>query len=298
MFELLSPYHQFQLSSLLITLLMVLSVSMLFEAGIFSLAVGGVVAIGGYGAGLLSTRSEMPLMVGLVAPPVLAALVSLLLGMAILRLRGIYLALGTFAFAQLVVIVIANWSFAGAVDGIVGIGPGLSVWSLLGVVVVICTLMELVRRSRFGRATRAIRLDERTAAGVGVDARRYRLVLFTIAGALAAFAGACDAHLVGVVSSDQYGFSLLVTVFAFALIGGTGHWLGPVAATICFTLFRQSFGYSGSGWEQVGYGAALVVIMLVAPNGLSDPSLWRRLRSAAGGPGRRRVAASSVGGTR
>lgn len=275
MFNWVPAYQAFEISSTLITLLIVLSVSTLFECGIFSLAVGGFVAIGGYSAGVLTTKTSATPALGMMLGTVLSAGVALVLGLVVFRLKGIYLALGTFAFAQLVLLLASNWELTGSVNGIYGIPPGLGLGGLVLAVVALCIVLQLLRASYRGRAIRAIRLSERTAEALGVHVARYRLVLFALCGGLAGFAGACNAQLVGVISADQYGFSLLVTVFAFALVGGTGHWLGPVLATVFFTVLQQVLGYSGSQWEQFAYGVAVILVVALAPNGISESTPWR-----------------------
>jgi branched-chain amino acid transport system permease protein len=81
-----------------------------------------------------------------------------------------------------------------------------------------------------------------------------------------------------VISPDQYGFATLVIVFTYVLVGGNGHWAGPVLLTWGLTILRDLLQVAGSHLEDIVYGVLLVVVLLVAPNGLSDRSLYRGLR--------------------
>ncbi len=123
-----------------------------------------------------------------------------------------------------------------------------------------------------------MRLDERTAEGLGINVFRVRFVSFTVAAALAGLAGALEAHRTSVISPDQYGFATLVIVFTYVLVGGNGHWAGPVLVTWGLTIMRDMLEFAGSNWEDIIYGVLLVLVLLVAPNGLSDRSLYRGIR--------------------
>ena len=101
---------------------------------------------------------------------------------------------------------------------------------------------------------------------------------FTTAAALAGLAGALEAHRTSVISPDQYGFATLVIVFTYVLVGGNGHWAGPVLVTWGLTIMRDMLEFAGSNWEDIIYGVLLVLVLLVAPNGLSDRSLYRGIR--------------------
>jgi branched-chain amino acid transport system permease protein len=277
-FDWLPAYQRFLIDTTMITGILVLSVALLFQCGLFSLASAGFTAVGAYTSALLVKNEHWPLWLGIVLAPLVAGTLSFLFGIPVLRLRGIYLALGSLALAQAIVIGIANFDFTNGVLGISGIPVKVTTLEILATLAVLCVVLQLIHRSHFGRALRAVRLDERTAQGLGIHVFAYRLTVFTISGALAGLAGALEAHRTGVISPDQYSFSLLIVIFTYALIGGTGHWAGPLAATFAITVIRQNLHFAGSIWEDLIYGALLVIVMLVAPSGLTDRGLYRRLR--------------------
>ncbi|MFG1948611.1 branched-chain amino acid ABC transporter permease [Nonomuraea sp. NPDC048826] len=278
MFEWLEPLQLFRLDTALILTLLVVSVHVTFRVGIMSLAPMGFAAVGGYTAALISTKSELPFAVGLLAATVLAGAIGALFAPPVLRLRGIYMALGSLALAQAIVVLIRISDFTNGPNGIAGIPVEVRTEYLVIALVVAFLVLELGHRSYFGRAAKAVRLDERTAEGLGVNVFRVRFVAFTAAAAIAGCAGALEAHRTMVISPDQYGFATLVIVFTYVLVGGNGHWAGPVLVTWGLTILRDFLAVAGSHWEDIVYGVLLVVVLLVAPNGLSDRSLYRGLR--------------------
>lgn len=277
MFDWLSTYHQFLVDVTLIDILLVLSVVILFQCGLFSMATAGFAAIGAYTSALLVTEAGWPTALGIPTAAVAGAALATLFGLPVLRLRGIYLALGSLALAQVIVLGIANVDFTNGVFGISNIPQDISTGWLLGIVVAVAIVLEIVHRSHIGRAMQAIRLDERTASGLGVNVFAYRTGVFAASGALAGLAGALEAHRTTVISPDQYNFALLVMVFTYALVGGVGHWSGAVVATIAFRLIEENLEFVGSDWEPFIYGAILVVAMVVAPGGISSRATWRPL---------------------
>lgn len=280
MFDWLSAYHRFLFDTALIDILLVLSVVILFQAGLFAMATAGFAAIGAYASALLVTEQGWPVPVGIASGAVVGAALALVFGLPVLRLRGIYLALGSLALAMVIVLGIANVGFTNGVFGISGIPRGVSTEALVLLVLVTFVLLELVHRSHFGRAMKAIRLDERTATGLGINVFAYRTTVFAISGGMAGTAGALEAHLTTVISPGQYSFALLVVVFTYALVGGVGHWSGAVLATIAFLVIEYNLEFAGSDWEHFIYGAILVATMILAPGGLSSRSTWTPLRRA------------------
>jgi branched-chain amino acid transport system permease protein len=277
-FDWLDPLQHFQLDTALILTLLVASVHVTFRVGIMSLAPMGFAAVGGYTAALLATEAELPFVAGVAVATLLAGGIGALFAPPVLRLRGIYMALGSLALAQAIVVLIRISDVTNGPNGIAGIPLEVKTEYLVLALIVTFAVLELGHRSYFGRAAKAVRLDERTAEGLGINVFRVRFVSFTVAAALAGLAGALEAHRTSVISPDQYGFATLVIVFTYVLVGGNGHWAGPVLVTWGLTIMRDMLEFAGSNWEDIIYGVLLVLVLLVAPNGLSDRSLYRGIR--------------------
>lgn len=276
MFSWLSPSQQFTLDTTLILTLLVISVHLTFRSGLFSLAPMGFAAIGGYSAAILTVDHGMSTPVGLVVGPVLAAIAAALFALPVLRLKGIYMALGTLALAQAIVVTIRTVDFTNGPNGIAGIPLVVETWHLVVIVGIAMVILQLSQRSYFGRAAKAVRLDERTAEGLGISITRVRFGGFVASAALAAFAGGLEAHRTIVISPDQYGFHTLLVVFTYVLVGGNAHWLGPVLVTWALTIVRELLDFAGTEIETIAYGVLLILVMMLAPNGLSDRGLYRR----------------------
>src|SRR5690606_25652808 len=136
-----------------------------------------------------------------------------------------YLALGSVALAESIIILIENLAVTNRTLGFYGIPIEVDTTHLVAILAVVFLLLQLDVRSHFGRAVQAVRVDERTAAGLGINVWRVRVGAFVASAALAGLAGALEAHRTSVISPSQYGFGLLLPLFTYALIGGNQHWL-------------------------------------------------------------------------
>jgi branched-chain amino acid transport system permease protein len=276
-FDWLSPLQIFTIDTAMITTIMVLSVHVAFRAGLFNLAPLGFGAVGAYTTALLTTEQHVPTAIGIILGVVAASVLAAIFAVPVLRLRGIYLALGTVALAQAIVVGITNFGFTNGTLGISGIPNSITTLELIILLLVLFVLLELERRSHFGRAIAAVRLDERTASGLGINVRWVRFSSFLLSAALAGLSGALEAHRTTVISPDQYAFGALIPIFVYALVGGEGHWIGPVLVCWGLITIRQYINFAGSTWENLIYGVLLIAMMMVAPSGITDPKLLRRL---------------------
>jgi len=277
-FDWLEPSQQYTLDITLITTLLVISVHLVFRAGIFSLATVGFAAIGAYSTAVLVTKEQWPTWAGIAVATLLPTVLAAIFAAPVLRLRGIYLALGSVALADVIVILIENTSITNRTLGFIRIPQDVTTIHLVVILLVVFALLQLDAKSHFGRAAKAVRLDERTASGLGINVRRLRFNAFVASAALAGLAGALEAHRTTVISPSQYSLGFLIPLFTYALIGGTNHWLGPVLTCWGLTALRQWWGFEDSNWENAAYGSLLIVVVLLAPGGLTDPKVLRRIR--------------------
>ena len=272
-------------------------------AGQVSLGHAAFFGLGAYSAALLGTKWGLSPWIGLLVGAVLATAFGFVLGFLSNRLRGPYFVLATIAFSQVLLIVASRWrGFTAGSEGIpVPFRPGF--WTLgitdkrvwVAIVLVLAIFLYLVEvyleRSRRGYQLAAVREDEDAALSLGVPARRLKVAAIAASAALTAVAGALWAQYVGFVD-PFYVFSVDLSVrFALAaILGGIGTPLGPFlgAALILVleTYLRARFGGIGAGLVGIYliiYGAALVVMMRFAPQGLV-PWIggWLRRRPVAG----------------
>jgi len=278
-FDWLDPSQHFAVDVTLITTLMVLSVHLVFRAGIFSLASAGFAAIGAYTTAVLATKEGWSTWPSILAATLLPSVLAVVFAVPVLRLRGIYLALGSIALSEVIVILIENTELTNKTLGFIRIPKDVNSNHFVLILAVVFALLQLHARSHRGRAVEAVRLDERTASGLGIDVRRVRTAAFVASAALAGLAGALEAHHTTVIGPENYGMNLLLPLFTYALIGGNNHWLGPVLTCWGLTALRHWWGFDDANWENIAYGVLLVVVVLLAPGGLTDPALRRRARA-------------------
>jgi len=182
-------------------------------------------------------------------------------------------ALGSFALAQATILLIQASDFTNGVNGIVQIPKRVTTVTAVAGLVVLCVVLELIRRSHYGRAMRAIRLDPVVALGLGVNARRYQTFAFVLSGMVASFAGALEARESTVVTPSQYNFVALTFALTYAMIGGSEFWLGPLVSASVLITFREWTRSGGTDRQNLAFGIVLILVVLLIPGGLSDPKV-------------------------
>lgn len=237
-------------------------------------------AIGGYGSAILCVQYHWEPILALIASMGVAGVASLVVGYPTLRLRGHYLAMATFALGLITYDISVQWTsltqgymgYSGIPS--LGIGP-FTVESERGKLV--CLMVILVfglwisgrlRNSRFGRALRAISTSELGAAALGIRISRYKLAAFVIAAVYASAAGSLFAHVVGFISPEVFGLQMVVVTFTMLYVGGIGTVLGPAIGAIVASLLPEIMRSTGR-YQDIGYAAVLIVILIYMPKGLS-----------------------------
>ena len=248
------------LNFMLINVALGLSIYLTLATGLLSLANAGFMAIGAYTAAILASQAGLPLIVAFVVALVVAGLVAFPFGLAVLRLRDVYLAIATLGFVQIVNVLLLNGDkmlraitgnqqvtvFNGA-EGITlpYVAPRLvfglpeTTWPLLLYVIGLAALLAVLRRSHEGRVLAAVRLDESAASTLGIDVPRYKLLAFTLGAMMAAGAGVLSTPIVRVIDPRNYGFGRAVDILAYAVLGGVAHWSGPIVGAALLTALPE-----------------------------------------------------------
>lgn len=236
------------------------------------------VGAGGYTTAVLLARlGWSPLWTCLLGAAV-AALIALVVGYPVLRLRGPYFALVTLVVALAVAVIVLNLPWVDARQGIFVRRPGSTpvmsrfiLYELMAVILLVTIVVaRAIERSQFGHGLRAIREDEEVAGTQGVPATRLKLVAFIISAALAGLAGGIFAWSRGFIDpGDMFSVSLSVLVVLFALFGGRRSWVGPVIGAVVVTIAEELLSlWIGDRTAQILYGILLVVVILFMPHGL------------------------------
>jgi branched-chain amino acid transport system permease protein len=248
--------------------LLALSIYLTLATGLLTVANAAFMGIGAYTAGLLTTQLGMPLIVALILGSLLPAVVALAIGRPTLRLSGVYLAMATLAFGEVVRILILNAEgLTGGALGLNGI-PQLTQWFDVALAVVL-TLVVLLRlaRSRIGRTMAAICQDEIATEIMGLNVRAYKLFVFVSGGALAGLAGGLNAHFTFFISPNEYGFERAVDILAMGVLGGTGSPWGAVIGGLLITLLPELLRGLGH-YRPLINGIILILIILYSPKGI------------------------------
>jgi branched-chain amino acid transport system permease protein len=244
------------------------SAYIVLTGGAFSFAYVAFIAVGAYTAANLTVKHGHNILWGVVAAPVISAVVALVLAKPLERLSGVYLAIASISVVGIVQVLLVNWTkLTGGPLGIAGIPLVLEPWHLALVVIAIALTVRQLERSNLGRAIRMTRLDPIVAGTMGVDVRRVRLWLFVGSAVLGSWAGVLRAHYFGFVTPDDYGFNLVILLLAMVIIGGVGSWIGPVIGAAIFTLLPEWLRDLGD-WQDLMTGVLLLVIIIFSREGV------------------------------
>lgn len=250
--------------------LLALSIYLTLSCGLLTVANAAFMGLGAYAAALLTLNAQVPLWLGVCAGALLAVLAALLIGRPTLRLSGVYLAMATLAFGEIVRILLLNTEqLTGGALGLNAI-PQLTQWFdvALAVGVALYVLLRLAR-SRVGRTMAAIAQDETATELMGLNVRAYKLFAFVAGAGLAGVAGALNAHFTFFISPNEYGFDRGVEILAMGVLGGTGSPWGAVIGAILITLLPELLRGLGH-YRPLINGVVLIVIILYSPKGIWD----------------------------
>jgi branched-chain amino acid transport system permease protein len=254
--------------------LLALSIWLTLVCGMLSIANAAFMGIGAYAAALCTMSLGLPFPVSLAAGMVAPAILAAIIGLPTIRLSGVYLAMATLAFGEVVRVIVLNTeSVTGGALGLNGI-PQLTQWwhVLLAVVIVLLALWRL-KVSKVGRAFDAIRGDETAASLMGVNVRANKLLAFVLGAAVAGLAGALDAHLTFFIGPNEYGFERAVEILTMTILGGIGGLAGPVIGSTIITLLPEALRGFDS-FRLIANGLILVLIVLFLPRGIWDPARY------------------------
>lgn len=259
--------------------LLALSIYLTLACGMLTVANAAFMALGAYAAALLTLQTGMAFGSALILGSLLPACVALLIGAPTLRLSGVYLAMATLAFGEVVRIAILNTeSWTGGALGLNGIPQLTHGFHVAAAVALSLWLSLWLAGSRFGRIMTAICQDETAAEVVGVNVRAYKLLVFVLGAALAGLAGGLNAHFTFFISPNEFGFERAVEILAMGVLGGTGSPWGAVIGGVLITLLPELLRGLGH-YRPLINGIILIVIILYSPKGIWE--LLPRSRHAA-----------------
>jgi branched-chain amino acid transport system permease protein len=266
------------------------------QAGLLDLGYVAFFAIGAYTLAYLGIVHHFPFWPTVLLGVMMAAVSGVILGAPTLRLRGDYLAIVTLGFGEIVRITAVNTDAIGGARGLTPVphpppmfgtefllDPLPYYYLMLAMIVLTIILSVRLERSRVGRAWTAIREDEDAAELMGVPTFKFKLLAFAIGAMIGGLAGVTWAGKVIFIAPTNFPFILSATILAAVLLGGSGNIPGVIFGAFLVAWLPERFrGFAE--YRILIFGAALVLVMALRPEGLL-PSRKRRAELRGGGGG-------------
>jgi branched-chain amino acid transport system permease protein len=258
-------------------------------AGMHSFGHAAYFGVGAYAAALLVLRAGASSEAALLLAPLVSALVAAPIAWFAVRLSGVYLAMLTLAFAQIVWSICFQWDdFTGGSNGITGVWPSdwlqdkaAYYWLTFALVALSVYALRRVLMSPLGYALRASRDSVGRAEAMGLNVVRVQWLGFVIAAGAAGLAGALFAFSKGSISPDVLGVSKSVDGLVMVMLGGVHTLVGPLVGAVTFTALQDSLVRSTDYWRAV-LGGSMLLMVLLFPQGIAGSlqAFWQRVRGA------------------
>ncbi|MDF3904325.1 branched-chain amino acid ABC transporter permease [Paracoccus sp. AS002] len=246
------------------------------RAGAFSIGNVGLSAIGAYTAAILTVNYGLPLPVTLLAGAFAGLAFGALLAIPLARLRGVYQAIASLAFVQIVLS--ANLyaeNITGGAMGFSGIPKLVGTGTLLVFALATIYVMVAISRSRLGRAFDAVREDEGMAVSLGINAARTQAIAYMISGLLAGLFGSLEALHSYAVEPNQFGFHLIIVILSYVVLGGRRSTWGPLVG-VALLIALPEISRPLADARIMIYGLILMAVMNFMPRGIVDTLVARR----------------------
>ncbi|MBD7944648.1 MULTISPECIES: branched-chain amino acid ABC transporter permease [Psychrobacillus] len=296
--EILNPYHLQIISFILINIILGISIYITLSSGQLSLGNAGFMGIGAYTSALLTINFEVPLYISIILGALVAGAFGVLIGIPALRLSGVYLAIATLGFGEVIRVIFVNWDSVtkGSVglSGIPHLGRELfqflrdlgfdpdmlglknnqAIYLIVVLVLLIITISIIwffirQNKSRVGRAYAAIKMDEKAAEAMGINITYYKVLSFTQGAILAGFAGALYAHVLAYISPADFAYHRAIDILIFSIFGGSEVIWGAIFGATFMTLLPEALRFI-SEYRYMIYGIILILLMAFRPQGIID----------------------------
>jgi branched-chain amino acid transport system permease protein len=251
-------------------------------SGQFAFAHIAFFGVGIYGTAILQIRCGISFVIGMPISAALAGLIGSLIAIPSTRLRTVYLALATYAFAESAQWVYRTWdTVTGGSDGlrikppsVLGHLTGTDATALPALAVILCLMLLAtlyLQRSKLGRHMCAIRDSEHVASACGINVNRVKMIVFTISATYAGVAGGMYTLFQSFVNPDVLGVGQLVLVLAMVVVGGQGSLTGVLLGAVVIGLLPEILRLAPSDllvWQEFVYGLILILAVMFMPRGL------------------------------
>jgi branched-chain amino acid transport system permease protein len=281
--------HELLIAQVGINAILAIAIFVTFYSGQLTLANAGFMAIGAYTTVIMSLYLSTPLPLDMLAGALLAGAVGFLVGLPVLRLRGVFLAIATIGFVEALRLgVILNVPITGEGQGLKNpsADPLGGIVPILISVPILTYLVWRLTHTRLGHAWAAIREDELAASSNGINVPVYKMIAFIISAIVAGYAGALETHINFFVDPTEYSVTRTIQILTFAVVGGTTNVIGPIVGAVFLTalpeIVRQFAAY-----RDVVNGVILILVIIFRPQGIVGrgglaiiaPRWWTRWRT-------------------
>src|SRR5579859_7140514 len=276
-----------------------IAIFVIFAASLhFLMSAGGLASfghaayfgLGAYGVAFLAKFAGLPMIASLLLGPLLGLAGAAVFGFFAVQLSGVYFAMLTLAFAQIVWSIAFQWvAVTGGDNGILGVwpekwaaSPSHFYWLSLGIAALAVAILRIIVFSPFGFALRATRDSPLRSEAIGIDGKRVQWTAFVIAGTVAGIGGALFAYLKGSVFPDVLGIPLSVDALVMVLLGGVETVSGAIIGAIVYKTLSIWL-VSQTDWSKLVLGAFIVLIVVAFPKGIvgTFEAIWPRRLSPA-----------------
>jgi branched-chain amino acid transport system permease protein len=269
-------FYVYILALIYVTALLAMSLNMVVgHGGLFQFHHGVFYGVGAYTVALMLTKTKLPVVVGFIAGPIVAAIVGLIIGWFCVRLTRLYFGMLQISLGSLIWAIVFRWyGFTGGDDGIHGIPmPSLisslnSSYYFILIILVVCLIaMYMILKSPFGSTLQAIRDNPQRCEAVGINVRRYQLGGIVVATFFAGVAGGLFVVLERSVFADLLFWTLSLEIFIMCLLGGWFTFAGPVLGAAMTVALRTFVGKYTEYWTLI-LGVILILVIFFLPEGV------------------------------
>ncbi|MFQ5914631.1 MAG: branched-chain amino acid ABC transporter permease [Nitrospinota bacterium] len=277
----MSSYEASVLALFGINVLLAYSAYSPLATGQLSVGNAGFMAIGAYVSGILTVKLGWPMQPALLAGAVMAGIVGMMVGFPALRLHGIYLAMATLGFGEIIRTFFLNLEYTGSAQGFRGF-TGVEWWIIWIWVAVFTGLFWVISRSRLALAFDAVRDDETVAELVGLRVTWLKVGAFALGAFIAGVAGGLFAHFYLYIEPGNFGFMESIMIVLFVILGGMTTFWGALLGAGLFTVLPEALRFM-KDWRGIVFGGIIILLMIVRPSGLlkRHQFAFRRQREAA-----------------
>lgn len=273
----MSSYHLDLLSSLGINILLALSVYCPMTTGQLSIGNAGFMAIGAYTTALLTVHLHVPMLPALIIGGLVAGCIGVLVGFPALRLKGIFLAMATLAFGEIVRNFFMNFlkGLTGGAYGFRGIGnEPISILWIWAWVLFFLILFFFLSRSRAGLAMLATHDDETVSELIGINITSLKVSAFGIGAFIAGIGGGLYAHYYLYIEPEVFNVWESVHMVLYVIMGGMLSFWGAVLGTMIFTLLPEFLRFL-QDWRGAFFGVVIIGLMIARPSGIVTREMMR-----------------------